>query len=218
MKTRQAARARKSDSPAEQRKRPKKRSSSSKSAPQESTSRSRPSRTSHKPAPVPPADSTGSDSQIAVDYRQIAMLAGAVILLIILIWWGINALSSSGPAPQGPGNNPFATAEQKQQSIQQAAPSQAPGGDETQAPTEEHDNSQSTVEVAKEENDKTVSEQNKQSSRTWHNMSVRGKEKKYLPEWGEGFSDLAREKADTIDPKLPVLKVATGKTRSRCFW
>ncbi|QDT42620.1 Serine/threonine-protein kinase PrkC [Gimesia alba] len=217
MKTRQSARARKPDTPAEQRKRPKKRSSSSKAAPQESASRSRPQRKSHKPTPAPPAESTGSDSQIAVDYRQIAMLAGAVILLILLIWWGINALSSSAPVPQGPGSNPFATAEQNQKSSQQAAPGEAPEEDETQAATEENDDSQSTVEVAKDEGDKAASDQSKQSNKTWHNMAVRGKEKKYLPEWGAGFSDLARGKADAIDPKLPVLKVATGATDPGVF-
>lgn len=213
MKTRQSARSQKQETPVEQRKRPKRTVSSPKGTPQESSTRNRPSRQSRKTTPVPPPDSGGSDSPIAIDYRQIAMFAGGVILLIILVWWAINAFSSPDPIPRGPGSNPFATAEQNQQ----VTPNENPTGDGAEAASEENDPAQPTVEVAKEEGKASGSEQEKPSNGVWQNKAVRGQEKKYLPEWGAGFPDLTGVKTGKYDPQIPVIKVASGKTDSGVF-
>lgn len=218
MKARQSARSRKPEATGEQRKRTKRTASKPPSSSQESATRNRPSRQSRKTTPLPPSDeSTGSDSQIAVDYRQIGMVAGGVILLILLIWWGIKALSSSDPVQQGPVSNPFATAEQKnEQNNQQAAPNQNPAGDDAQAAADQ-ERTQPTVEVAKDLGASPASDQGKQPNGTWQNMAARGQEKRYLPEWGAGFSILAGPKAGKIDPSLPVLKVASGQTDNGVF-
>ncbi|WP_339734688.1 protein kinase [uncultured Gimesia sp.] len=217
MKTRKAARSRKSDTPVEQRKRAQKTGAGPKASPQESPTRSRPPRKSHKATPLPPVENAGSDSQIAIDYRQIAMFAGGAILLILLVWWAIKAFSSSDPVQQGPGSNPFATAKQNQQNSEQVAPNQNPAEGDPQAAAKENDLTQTTVEVAKNEGASPDSKQSKQSNGAWQNTAVRGMEKKFLPEWGSSFSDLVGAKAAKVDSQLPVLKVASGKTDSGVY-
>ena len=134
MKTRQAPRSSKQDSSSTSTPRKGSRSQNrEKQIPEKTGARksqgasARPPKRSLKTQTTTTADEPAASSQIAVDYKQIAMLAGGVLLLILLIWWGINALSSSGDGPQqGPASNPFLTAEQNQQRNSQN-PTDQPG-------------------------------------------------------------------------------------------
>lgn len=170
----------------------------------------RPPKKSLKTTNVPALDEPAAGDQIAVDYKQIAMLAGAVLLLILLIWWGINALGISGDGPQqGPASNPFATAEQNQQGNSQNAEDQPESAETGEQPVE--DSSQSEVAVTDVKSEVEKSKQKREISESWKNMSVRGQEKKHLPDWGAAFSALSGPNAVKLDPRLPVLKVAEGK-------
>lgn len=173
----------------------------------------RPPRKSLKTNNVTTEDEPVAGSQIAVDYKQIAMLAGGVLLLILLIWWGINALSSSGSAPQqGPASNPFLTAEQNQQGNSPNATDQPGNAAAGEQPVE--DSPQAEVAVTEVKSETDPSKQKAGSAESLKNMSVRGQEKKHLPDWGPGFSALSGPNAGKLELQLPVLKVARGKNEA----
>lgn len=217
MKTRQAPRSSKQDSSSTSTPRKGSRSQNrEKQIPEKTGARksqgssARPPKRSLKTQTTTTADEPAASSQIAVDYKQIAMLAGGVLLLILLIWWGINALSSSGDGPQqGPASNPFLTAEQNQQRNSQNATDQ-PGN--AAEPVE--DSPQAEVAVTDVKSGIDPSKQKEESAESLKNLSVRGQEKKHLPDWGPGFSALTGPNAGKVDLQLPVLKVARGKNES----
>jgi len=212
MKTRQSAPSQKPEASVEERKRTRPTPQNKKIPGKEPASEKRPQRPSRKTTPVESDENAVSEGQIMVDFKQIGMLVGGAILLILLVWWGIKALSSSGPSPQGPGSNPFASADQNPQGNQQDSEKQGPPGKEDQAAADEHVKSEPTVEVADNNGANQSADSKKQSNEKWQNMAVRGQEKLHLPEWGPGFSALAGPNRSKADLKLPVFKVAKGKT------
>ncbi|MAX37162.1 MAG: hypothetical protein CME33_11445 [Gimesia sp.] len=224
MKTRQAARPAKqeSSSPSTPRKgtRPVSRENKTSEKPGARKSHrttARPTRKSSKTTTVTSADEPAAGSQIAVDYRQIAMLAGGVILLILLLWWGINALVSSGDGPQqGPATNPFATAEQNRQENLQNEVDQPANAAAVDQPAEE--TSQSEIAVTEVKSEADASKQKTGSAESWKNMPGRGQEKEHLPEWGAGFSALSGPDAGKRISHLPVFKVVRGNAESDGVW
>ncbi|WP_417383911.1 serine/threonine protein kinase [Gimesia sp.] len=220
MKTRQAARSSKQESPSSSTPRKGTRPvAREKQIPDKTGSRksqgsaTRPPKRSSKTQNVTSVDEPATGDQIAVDYKQIIMLAGGVLLLILLIWWGINALSSSGDGlQQGPVSNPFVTAEQSQQGNSQNAADQPGNTADGEEPVE--DSSQADVAVTEVKSETDPSKQKAGSAESFKNMSVRGQEKKHLPDWGPGFAALSGPNAGKQVQHLPVLKVARGKNEA----
>ncbi|QDT89238.1 serine/threonine protein kinase [Gimesia algae] len=220
MKTRQTASSSKQDSPAASPPRKGTRPASrEKQTPEKTGARKsqgysgRPPKKSLKTTNVTAVDEPVAGGQIAVDYRQIAMLAGGVLILILLIWWAINALDSSADGPQqGPASNPFATAEQNQQGNLANAEDQPGNAATGEQPVE--DSTQEEVAVTDAKTAVDSSNQKGGAAESWKGMPVRGQEKKYLPDWGAVFSALSGPNAGNLDPRLPVLKVVQGKNES----
>lgn len=221
MKARQSARSKKQTAPVKQQKRTKPVSQSHKKTRKESGTKSRPSKSSRKGVPVSSGNTSTSENGIDVDYTQIIKLIGGVILLILLIWWGIKTFSSSAPTQQGKGNNPFASAEQNQQQQQanlDATEAQSVDEGEDQAKSDDEVSAHQSVNVSDDNEEKSpVTAQKNKSSEQWQNVAVRGQEKKYLPGWGTGFLPLSGSNASKAYPKLPVLKVARGKTETGIY-
>lgn len=184
-----------------QHKRVKNSGSDAKSSRPESKNRNRPVR---KVPTLPEPDSTDDEGGISIDYRKISMLAGGVLLLAILLWWGFKTLTAPGPIQDGPGSNPFATGEQQPQEGQQNAPQprQAEAGNKSENKPEK-ENADAAVEVVKTGRP--------DPKRPWQKTSVRGKENNYLPKWGSSFPDLNGAGAEKLAASLPLLKVAAGK-------
>ncbi|MFK7778022.1 MAG: hypothetical protein QM501_07825, partial [Gimesia sp.] len=176
----------------------------------------RPPRKSQKTTPVATGEAVVSGTQIAVDFKQMAMLIGGVILLVILVWWGINALSSSNSIKQKAGSNPYAINDaESPKSSDASANSGSPESDSSETTPEERE-TDSNVEIS-DNAALNPSSNEKQSSKQWQNASVRGGEKKHLPKWGSGFAALVGQDGSKVDLKLPVLKVAKNNTESGVF-
>ena len=212
MKTRQAARSRKPENSVAQQKRVKQTPQSSKTSRKQPAKASRPPRSSRKTSPVAVGEDSAPEGQPAVDYKRIAMLIGGVILLILLVWWGISALTSSSPTQQGAGSNPFASAGQSSQEKQDVSAKQGSPESDSMATTDEKVPSQLKVDVSDDKASNQSPDQNKLPSKQWQNVSVRGAEKKHLPEWGSGFTALVGPNRSKVDLKLPIFKVAKGNT------
>ena len=217
MKVRQAARSRKQEKPVGQRKRarqPQQKSNSSRNQPPKTK---HPSRRSQKTAPVSVGKDLASDGQVAVDYKRIVMLIGGLFLFVLLIWWGINALSSSNGVQPGARSNPFAPAGRGSLENQDNSAVQGSPEDENSTASTENLQPQINIEDVELKAADQSSNQNQQTSEQWQNLSVRGGEKKYLPSWGAGFSALVGPNQSSVDLKLPVFKVAKGSSDSGVY-
>ncbi|MCH9656172.1 MAG: protein kinase [Planctomycetes bacterium] len=221
MKTRQAQRSQKQEKSVESRKQAKQTPQKSKTARKQPAKASRPPRSSRKTTPVAVDEAVAPESQIAVNYKQIAMIIGGAILLILLVWWGINALTSSTPIQRGAGSNPFGTTGVNPQGNQNDSVKQSSSESDHPETSAEDMQSQLKVEVSenKSANQPAVQtkQASKQASKQWKNVSVRGDEKKHLPEWGAGFTALVGPNRSKVDLKLPVLKVAKDNTEAGVY-
>ncbi|QDT26940.1 serine/threonine protein kinase [Gimesia panareensis] len=209
MKTRQAGRSRKSEPESSQVKRSKPASSSPSSKGKKQTKPEPARRTAKRKSvretsPVMESESSASESQISLDYRQIGLVLGGLLLLILLIWWGISSMGSGGGQPQGPGSNPF----------DPNAESQPVGGNEPVAAADpkgsDSEPEMETAETKAEVTEAPEKQVKPKASSKWGDVSVRGQEQQYLPAWGNGFSTLTGPKASGLESRLPLLKVARG--------
>ncbi|WP_298869269.1 serine/threonine-protein kinase [uncultured Gimesia sp.] len=212
MKTRQAKRSRKQEKSVESRKQAKQTPQKSKTARKQPAKASRPSRSSRKTTPVAVDGAAAPENQIAVNYKQIAMIIGGAIILILLVWWGINALTSSTPIQRGSGSNPFGTTGENPQGNQNDSVKQDSSESDHAENSADEMPSELKVEVSENKSANQSAAQTKQVSNQWQNVSVRGEEKKHLPEWGSGFTALVGPNRSKMDLKLPVLKVAKDNT------
>lgn len=223
MKTRQASRSRKQQTPVESRKRARQtpqnkqtpqnsQAARKQSAKKQPAQANRPTRKSQKTIPVGADESVATGDQIAVDYKRFAMLVGGVVLLAMLIWWGISALNSSNSIQQGSRSNPYALDDSGSKEGQDA--SEVPGQSESNSEKLESD---LKVEVSDNNTGGQSSGEKNQQGEQWQSVAVRGAEKKYLPKWGAGFSTLVGPNGSSRDLKLPVLKVAKNKTEAGVY-
>tara|TARA_R110002111_G_scaffold262869_1_gene342148 strand:- start:61598 stop:65935 length:4338 start_codon:yes stop_codon:yes gene_type:complete len=214
MKIRKSAPSQKAEASVEQRKSARPTPQGSKTPGKGPATERRPQRSSRKIPPVVAEETAASEGQISVDFKQIGMLIGGVIFLILLVWWGIKALSSSDPGPQGSGSNPFVSADQNPVDPAKHSPS----GTGDQAAADENAKTEPMVKVAENSGVNQSADPNKQPNEKWQNVAVRGREKQHLPEWGPGFSALlAGPNRSKTDLKLPVFKVAKSKTEAGVY-
>tara|TARA_R110002095_G_scaffold105799_2_gene92586 strand:- start:3365 stop:7699 length:4335 start_codon:yes stop_codon:yes gene_type:complete len=208
MKTRKSPSSQKAEASVEPRKRARPTPQGSKTSGKRPAPERRPQRSSRKMPPVVSEEAAASEGQISVDFKQIGILIVGVIFLILLAWWGIKTLRSSGSSPQGPVSNPFASADQNPA----GSAKQSPSDNEDQDAAGENTKIEPTVEVADRSGVNQSADLNKQPNEKWQNMALRGREKQYLPEWGPGFSALTGPNRSKTDLNLPVFKVARNKT------
>jgi serine/threonine protein kinase len=151
------------------------------------------------------SSSASSESEISIDFRQIGLILGGLLLVGLIVWW-ISSLSSSSGQPQGPNSNPFDTREGRSDAAESAP---VAGSDqEFTSPDMDTETTQTKTEVSAE----TAKQPQLKAEQTWEAVAVRGQEKQYLPEWGSSFSPLTGSLSGKPESRLPLLKVAQGES------
>ncbi len=203
MKTRKSNRTRKSEPDSSQGKRSRPVAAGKKQARPQPTKRSNGGRKSvRETSPVMNGDADTSESEISLDYRQIGLVLGGLLLVIMLIWWAVSSMGSGSGPQQGPGSNPFDPNAEAPAPVENTAVAAA---DEPKAAAEaEKQTEQTSTEVTKTEE--------KPAGSQWEEAAVRGQEKQFLPSWGKGFSALTGANASQPEAQLPLLKVAHGSS------
>ncbi|MEQ9071447.1 MAG: hypothetical protein RLO18_32230, partial [Gimesia chilikensis] len=175
MKTRKANRTRKSEPDSSQGKRSRPAAAGKKPSRPQPTKRSSGARKSvRETSPVMNGDADASESEISLDYRQIGLVLGGLLLVIILIWWAVSSMGSGSAPQQGPGSNPF---DPNAEAPAPAESTAVAAADEPKADAEaEKETEQTSTEVTKTEE--------KPAGSQWEEAAVRGQEKQFLPSWG----------------------------------